>query len=205
MTRVGWEKRVNDFRQEINLIKDGAGKTSNKFIELRRQAECCKIRFLTYELEKKCRSLTRSRGVASVVENGSGLAATLGFAGIASLLAGMITKDGLTAANAGLSGFNGALQGLGKTDWAICLDGGLEILPRDNITAGRVWFTWDSFMAVVNELKQTAQNGVHLGDLDKVIVEIRKSKKLVAIGNNPTNRINYRYKYQETGWRPINK
>ena len=92
-----------------------------------------------------------------------------------------MSNDRLTAANAGLSGFNGALQGLGQTDWAICLDGGLEILPRDNITAGRVWFTWDSVMAALNELEQTAQNGAHLGNLDKVIVEIRKSKKLVAI------------------------
>jgi hypothetical protein len=36
-------------------------------------------------------------------------------------------------------------------------------------------------MAALNELEQTAQNGAHLGNLDKVIVEIRKSKKLVAI------------------------
>jgi len=181
MKKVGWEKRVNDLRQEVNWIKDCAGKTSNNFKGLQRQAECCKVRFLTYELDKKCRSLTRSRGVVSVVENGNGLAATLGIAGIASILAGMITKDGLTAANAGLSGFNGALQGLGKTDWAICLDGGLEILPRDKITAGRVWFTWDSVMTALNELEQTAQNGAHLGNLDKVIFEVRKSKKLVAI------------------------
>jgi hypothetical protein len=36
-------------------------------------------------------------------------------------------------------------------------------------------------MAVLNELEQATRNGAHLGDLDKVIVEIRKSKKLVAI------------------------
>ena len=60
-------------------------------------------------------------------------------------------------------------------------------------------------MIALNELKQQAQNGAHLGDFDNVIAEIRKSKKLVAIGNNPTNRINYRYKYQEIVWRPINK
>jgi|GEM_PF-2418379 hypothetical protein len=181
MTRIGWDKRVKDIRQEVNLIKGHADKTSKKFKELQRQAEYYKIRFLTYELEGKRKSLTHSRGFASIVKNGNGLTAALGIAAAASILTGMMSNDRLTAANAGLSGFNGALQGLGQTDWAICLDGGLEILPRDNITAGRVWFTWDSVMAALNELEQTAQNGAHLGNLDKVIVEIRKSKKLVAI------------------------
>ena len=54
-------------------------------------------------------------------------------------------------------------------------------MPRNNITVGHVWFTWDSVMVALNELKQAAQNGAHLGDLDKVIFEVRKSKKLVAI------------------------
>lgn len=205
MTRVGWDRRVNDFRQEVNLIKGRANKTSHEFKELQRQTECCKVMFLTHQLKRKRGSLTRGRGVASIIKNGNGLAVTLSFAGIASIIAYLISQDGFTAADAGISGVNVALQGLGETDWAVSLDTQIVVTSRNSITAGRVWFTWDSVMIALNELKQQAQNGAHLGDFDNVIAEIRKSKKLVAIGNNPTNRINYRYKYQEIVWRPINK
>jgi chloramphenicol 3-O-phosphotransferase len=83
--------------------------------------------------------------------------------------------------DAGLSSINTSLQELGETDWAICLDGQLIIMPRNNIAIGRVWFTWDSVMEALDELEQMAQTGAHLGNLDKVVFEIRKSKKLVAI------------------------
>jgi hypothetical protein len=196
MIRVGWERRINDLRQEVILIEGRAGKTYNKFKELQRQAECCKVRFLTHQLEEKRKSLTHSRGVAAVVKNGNALMAALGIGAAASILTGMMGNDKFAAGNAGLSGFYGVLQGLGKTDWAICLDGQLEIIPRNNIAVGRVWFTWDSVMAVLNELERAARNGVHLGDVDKIIFEICKSKKLVAISatksHNPlTYSVNY--------------
>ncbi len=188
MTRIGWETRVTDFRQEVTQIRNRASISSSNFLVLKRQADGCKVRFLTHQLEVKRRSLARDRGVTSIVKNGKGLPAALVITFAATIVTGIISKDKYTAATAGLSGLNGALQGIGETDWAVCLDRQLIVTSRNNITVGRVWFTWDSVMAVLNDLEQAAQNGVHLGDLDKVIVEIRKSKKLVAISAH-TNRI----------------
>ncbi len=177
MTRIGWEKSVNDLRQEVTLIRSRARICSGKFQELRRQVECCKVQFLTYQLEVKRKSLARSRGV----KNGKGLPAALGIAAAASILTGIMRKDRFAAANAGLSRLNGALQRLGETDWAICLGKQLAVVSQNDITSGRVWLTWDSVRAALNELEQRAQNGAHLGNIDAVFLEMRRSKRLVTV------------------------
>ena len=189
MTRIGWEKRANDLHQEVNLIKDSAVKTSIKFKELHRQVECCKVRFITHEFELKRLSLSRSRGVDAIVDNGKGLKAALGIGAAAFILTGIMSKDGLTAINGGLSGLKGALQGLGETDWAIGLEGQLAIVPRDNITAGHAWFKWESVIAGLNKLEQSAQNGAHLGNLDDIISRLLESGSLVAVSSISISRI----------------
>ena len=181
MRRIGWDKRVNDFRQEVTQIRHRASLSSSNFLVLKRQADCCKVRFLTHQLEVKRRSLAHNRGVASVVKDGKGLPAVLGFAVAASIVTGIISQDKRAAATAGLSGLNGALRGIGETDWAVCLDRQLTVMPRNNIATGRVWFTWDSVIKALNELAQASQNGAHLGTLDAVISEVLRSKRLVAV------------------------
>ncbi len=180
MTRIGWEKRVNALRQEITQIRSRARMSSGKFQELQRQAECCKIQFLTYEIDTRCKSLARNRGAASITQNGKGLPLALGITAAAAILGGRGGKDRHAAFNMGISGFNGALQGLGKADWAVCLGRQLAVVPRDNITSGQIWFTCESVRVALNELEQRAQNGARLRDLDAVIFEVKGSKKLVA-------------------------
>ncbi len=180
MTRIGWEKRVNALRQEITQIVSGARTSSGKFQGLQKQSECCKAQFLTYEIDAKCKSLARSRGTTSITQNGKGLPLALGIAAAATILMRGVSKDRFAPADAGISGFSGALQGLGETDWAICLGRQLAVVPRNNITSGQIWFTWESVRAALNELEQRARNGARLGDLDAVIFEVNRSKKIVA-------------------------
>ena len=180
MTRIGWEKRVNALRQEVTQVMSEARISSGKFQELQKQAECCKVQFLAYEIEARCKSLARNRGLASITKNQKGLPVVLGIAVAASILTGMVSKDRFSPLNAGMLGFNGALQGLGKTDWAVCLGRQLAIVSRNNIASGQVWLTWESVRVALHELEQRAQNGAHLGDLNAVICEVNRSKKLVV-------------------------
>jgi hypothetical protein len=97
----------------------------------------------------------------------------------------MITKDGSAAARAGLTGFKGALQGIGETDWAVCLGRNLAIVPRDNITPGQIWVTWDSLKTALRELEERAKSSAHLENLDDIISQLWKSKRLVVAINSP--------------------
>ena len=186
MTETGWEKRVHGLRQQLILIKSRARKDSARFQELWRQTEYCKVQFLAYQLEARRKHLARSRGVVSIVENKKGLPVALGVAVGMSILTGMITKDGIAAVNAGVTGLSGTLQGLGETDWAVCLGGHLAVASSDNITRGDVWVTWDSLKIAVHELEELVKNGAHLGNLDNIISELKKSKKLLFVIKAPT-------------------
>lgn len=185
MTGISWEKRVNSLRQELASIKSGAYTNSVKFQELRKQAECCKVQFVAYQLEARRKSLACGRGAASVTKNKKGLPLALGIAAGASFLAGMITKDRSAAASAAISGLNGALRGIGETDWAVCLGINLAIVPRDDITPGQIWVTWDSLNTALCEFGERAKSGARLGNLDDIISELWKSKRLVVVINSP--------------------
>ena len=180
MIRTGWEGGVGDLRQEISRIAGRAGVSSGKIQDLQAQAECCKVQFLTYEIDARCHSLALNRGSASITQNGKGLTLVLGIAAAAAIFGGGGNKDRYAALNTGLAGLNGALQGLGKTDWAVRLGKQLVVMPRNNITPGKVWLTWESLRAAFDELEQRAQRGARLGDLDAVIFEVKRSKNLLV-------------------------
>ena len=125
--------------------------------------------------------LASSRGVASFIENKKGLRFTLGMAAGASILIGIITKDGTAAVNAGAAGANAALRELGETEWAVCLGKHLSVASQDNITRGDVWVTWGSLQIALHELEERAKSGAPLGSLDNIISELKKSKKLLFV------------------------
>jgi len=186
MAETGWEKRANGLRQQLASIKSRAHADTTKSQELWRQAEYCKVQVLAYQLEARRKSLARSRGVAFLAENKKHLPAALGITAGVSILTGILTKDGITAMNAGITGLSGALQGLGETDWAVCLGRHLAVASRDNITRGDVWVTWDSLKTALRELEELVKNGAHLGNLDNIIYELKKSKKFLFVIKAPT-------------------
>jgi hypothetical protein len=185
MTETGWKQRANGLRQQLASIKSRANKDSARFQELSKQAEYLKIRFLAHQLEVRRKSLALSRGSASLVKNKKGLATTLGAAAGASIIAGIITRDGTAAMAAGMIGSKAALQGMGESDWAVCLGKHLAVAPQDDTAPRDVWVTWDSLQAALDELEEKAKNGVPLGTLDNIISELKKTKKLIIIIKAP--------------------
>lgn len=56
------------------------------------------------------------------------------------------------------------------------------VAPRNNITPGQQgWVTWDSIREVLIELELRAKEGACLGNLEAIISELRKSKRLMHI------------------------
>lgn len=185
MAETGWETTIKDLRQQLASIKNQALATSARFEELRRQAEFIKIQFLVYQLDTRRKFLARSRGAAYIAEPRKSLP-LLGVSAAISILTGMITKDRDAAMNVGIRGLNGALQGLGETDWAVSLGNNLEIAPLDNVGQGKDWVTWDSLKIAMRELELRAKNDA-LGNLDNIISELRKSKSLVFVNKASTD------------------
>ena len=155
---------------------------SMKFKELCRQTESFKVTFLTYRLEQERRSIARTRGYTSIMRYGKGLRASLG-AGVAGLIVGgIMSRDKLVAVNAGLSSFDAVLRELGDTAWAASLGKDLKVLPRDNVTSGKTWVTWDSLKSALAQLEREASQGVELGSLDSIISRLQGRGELVYLG-----------------------
>jgi len=174
-------KTLNDLRKELTSIQNKAKTVSIRFEELRKEAESFKITVLTHQLEERRGSLARSRGFRSIARDGNSLGASVGLVASGFILAGIITKDKLTALNAALSSFDGVVKGFGETSWAVCLGRNLAIVPRGNITAEGLWVTWKSLKAALVELEREASSGGQLGSLDDIITKLQKSRELVRL------------------------
>lgn len=170
------------FEKKLACIESSSQGVSRRFEIRQREAEFLKIEFLKYSLEKQRTVVARQRGFAFLIRDrkkvGTSLAVTAG----ALILGGLITKDKDAALNAGLSGFNGVLQGFGETRWAVSLQKELVIVPYNAIPAKGTWVTFESLIAAIHDLKTEALQGKRLGTLDNIIKRLQQSKgKLIYI------------------------
>ena len=177
-----WAKTIADLKKELACIESSSQGVSRRFEILQREAESLKVEFLKYSLEKQRKAVARQRGLALLIRDrkkiGAGLAVTAG----ASILGGLIAKDKDAALNAGLSGFNGVLQGFGETRWAVSLQKELVIVPNNAIPAKGTWITFESLITAIDYLKTEALQGKRLGTLDNIIQRLQQSKdKLIYI------------------------
>jgi len=182
MSSNNWEQTLDELKQEIESIKGRAETFSMKFEQMRRQAESFKIAFLNHRLEAQRRSLAWTRGYTSIMRDRKGLGASLGVAAAGLIFGGIITRDKFAAVNAGLSSFDAALRELGETAWAVSLGKDLRLVPKDNITLGKIWVTWESLKSALAQLEREASQGVALGSLDSIISRLQRRRELVYVG-----------------------
>ncbi len=143
--------------------------------------EPLKIAVLRRQLEEQMKSLARSRGFASVVGDRKELGVSLGVAAAGFILGGAVAKDKSAAMRAGLSGFDGVLDGLGGTGWAVCLGNRLIVMPRDSVVFEGFWITWESLKTALADLEREASDGKQLGNIDGIISKLRGNRKLVHL------------------------
>ena len=177
-----WAQTIVDLKKELACIESSSQGVGRRFEILQREAESLKIEFLKYSLEKQREAVARQKGFALLIRDrkkiGTGLAVTAG----ALILGGLIGKDKHAALNAGLSGFNGVLQGFGETRWAVSLEKELVIEPCNDISTKGTWVTLESLIAAMHDFKTETLQGKRLGTLGNIIQRLQQSKgKLIYI------------------------
>jgi len=169
MAGNGIEKTLIDFGQELTLIKSRAKEILNRFEVLQREAEFLKMESLERYLEEQRKGVARTRGFTVLFKDKRKVRDSLLVAASSFILGGLIFKDKFFALNAGMSGFDSALQGLGETRWFASLGKKILVAAEDSLPSKRTWFTWEGLMAAIEELKQRASQGERLGNLDNII------------------------------------
>jgi hypothetical protein len=174
-------KTLNDLRQKLDSVRRHAHAASIAFEELRTQAESLKIRALKHHLDRQRVLLAGSRGFITIMRNRKALRTSLVIAAAASAVTGVLSKDKLAAANAGLSTLDGMLQEAGRTDCAVCLGKRLTVTPKDEITSGGIWVAWDSVKEALAKLETEASMGAPLGNLDSIVSRLRDSANIIVL------------------------
>ncbi len=179
MSDSSWTRTIADLKKELALMESGSRNIGRRSESLQREAEYLRIEFLKYYLEKQRKALARQRGMDLLTRDkkkiGTGLAVAVG--GL--IFGGLMSKDKYTALNTGMSGFDGVLQGFGKTAWLVSLEKELIVAPYDAMSPRKTWVTFESLIAAVDDLKAEALQGTRLGALDDIIHRLRQSSKLL--------------------------
>ncbi len=182
MENADFNEAVSALEREFVLIESRARELSARFQALRTKTELLKVDILRCGLAKRTKSLARQAGFKSMGRDGKNLGVGLGAAVAGLVLGGVLTGDGLSATVAGISGFNGALQELGKSRWAVSLDPDLLVVPRHKIVPGRTWVTMESLVIALEELREKARTGEQLGNIDTVVGKLKdRHSKLVHL------------------------
>ena len=169
---------LEHLRQELTLTEVKAREISSRFEILCRETESIKVDALQNYLEEQRKSVARDRGIASLIKDRKRVRNSLLVAAGSFILGGLLTRDKFGAITAGISGFDGMVQGFGESKWCVLLGKKISVVPEETISPQVTWITLASFYKTLEELKKRALAGEKLGNLDDVISKLTKKPRL---------------------------
>jgi len=169
---------LEHLRQELTLNEAKASEIGNRFEVLRRKTESMKVDALQNYLEEQRKFTARDRGIASLIKDRKRVRNSLLVAAGSFVLGGLLTRDKFGAITAGISGFDGMVQGFGESKWCVLLGKKISVVPEETISPQVTWITLASFYKTLEELKKRALAGEKLGNLDDVISKLTKKPRL---------------------------
>ncbi len=181
MSKYALDGILKHLRQELASTEAEAKDISSHFEVLRRETESMKIDALHNYLEKQRKFTARDRGTAFLIKDRKWVRDSLLVAAGSFIIGGLLTKDKFNALTAGISGFDGMVQGFGDSKWRVLLGKRILVVPEETISSqftGTTWVTLDSFYKTMEELKKRALAGEKLRSLDDVISKVMQKPRL---------------------------
>jgi len=179
MPKYTLDRILEYLRLELASTKVKAREIGSRFEALRRETESMKVDALQNYLEEQRKSTARDRGIASLIRDRKRVRDSLLVAAGGFILGGLLTRDKLEAVTAGMSGFDGMVQGYGESKWCVLLGKKISVVPEETISPQATWITLASFYKTMEELKKRALAGEKLGNLDDVISKLKKKPRLI--------------------------
>lgn len=169
---------LEHLRHELASTSAKAKDITGRLNILRREAESLKIHTFQYYIEEQRKSIACDRGMTVLIHDKKKIHDSLLWAAGSFVIGGLVTKDKFTALSAGMSGFDGMVQGFGEGKWCILLGKKISIVPEESIRTQVTRLPLLSFNEMMAELKKRALSGGKLGSLDDVISKLTKKPRL---------------------------
>ncbi len=183
MADNGHEQTILGIRRELASIHQRARSVCVRSQNSMRQAEAAKVESMRKMIEGSIKSKARLRGMVSVRKDPRLLKSSILVTAGASILGGLLTRDGWGALNSGLSSFDEALQRFGRAEWTVLLGRRIIVAASDSTPTQKPWLAWGILKTALEELQKEASAGEALGNLDDVLhrLEQRQGWKFIPV------------------------
>ncbi len=165
---------LEHLRYELASTSAKAKDITSRLNILRREAESLKIRTFQSYVKEQRKSIAYDRGMTALIHDKKKIRDSLLWAAGSFVIGGLVTKDKFTALSAGMSGFDGMIQGFGEGRWCILLGKKISIVPEETIPTQVTRLPLLSFNEMMEELKKRALDGGRMGNLDDVISRLAR-------------------------------
>ena len=167
---------LEHLRHELASTSAKAKDITGRFNILRREAESLKIDAFQYYVEEQRKSIARDRGIISLIYDKKKVRNSLLMAAGSFAIGGLLTKDKFGALTAGISGFDGMIQGFGEGKWCILLGKKISIVPEESIPIQVTRLPLLNFNEMMEEFKKRALDGGRMGNLDDIISKLARKR-----------------------------
>jgi hypothetical protein len=169
-----WEENLSKLKHELGSIREQASAVIEDIESLIREMEWFKPAYVLKRLEYQREVIARMRGFGIVWhdEQARRLSWLVGLSSAA--IGGLISRDPVVALNAGMSGFDGLVRGLGGTRWYVSLGERLLVASEEGAKPRMNWAPWESVTLTLEELKKKALTGEKIGSLNNIVEKLRE-------------------------------
>jgi hypothetical protein len=204
-----FEQALARIRQETTLIETRAKSASFQLQNLTRETESSKVELLQKLFEDKIKSETRRRGAASIIRDGNRLRTSILWTAGSFIVGGLVTRDEKFALDSALAGFNGALQGFGRSRWFVQLGERIVVTATEFVPSEEKWIAWETLKSAMVELRKKVLAEDALGNLDDVLHKLQQGIRSLPMSTSPSvnqtaTRANWRMFRRSPGPAPEN-
>ena len=174
MSRYELNETLEHLRHELASTSAKGKDITGRLNILRREAESLKIYTFQYYVEEQRISIACDGGMTVLIHDKKKIRDSLLWAAGSFVIGGLVIKDKFTALSAGMSGFDGMVQGFEEGKWCILLGKKISIVPEESIPTQVTRLPLLSFNEMMEEFKKRALDGGRTGNLDDVISRLAR-------------------------------
>jgi len=178
MSKYALDRILEHLKKELDRIEVNSREIGRCFEALCRETESLKVDALQNYVKEQKKSVARAIGFSSLIKDKKRVRNSLLVAAGSFVFGGLLTRDKFGALAAGMSGFDGMVQGFGESKWGVLLGRKISVVPEVTISPQVTWITLASFYKTMEELKKKSLAGEKLGNLDDVISKLKKKPRL---------------------------
>ena len=165
MPKYALDRILEHLKKELDCIEVNSREIGRCFEALCRETESLKVDALQNYVKEQKKSVARAIGFSSLIKDKKRVRNSLLVAAGSFVFGGLLTRDKFGALAAGMSGFDGMVQGFGESKWGVLLGKKISVVPEVTISPQVTWITLASFYKMNGRIEKEVTSWRKTGEL----------------------------------------